>query len=569
MTSPHFAAHAPRRSATPLEDIDQVVARLAGNADRWVRTPIERRAELLRHCVKRTRDVAEDWVRVACRAKGLDFNGPRSGEEWLAGPNALIRNLRLLADALDANGKPTPKSVSKHPNGQYVAQIFPIDFYEQATLTGVTVDVWIEPGEEPTQGEIYREKAAGIFRDGKVSLVLGAGNVASIGPMDAVHKLFVEDEVVVIKTNPVNEYLLPYWEEALRPLVDEGFLAIVRGGVRVGQHLVDHPDVATIHLTGSNRTHDAIVWGGDPEEQKRRKATGEKACAKPVTSELGCVTPVLVVPGRWSDSDIDFQARQVAAMVANNASFNCNAAQVLAIADGWVQRDVFLDRVEHHLALTPPRRAYYPGAQERYDEFLRQYPEAVALGPRSETVVPWTMVHEVRPQKGEYALTEEAFCGVLAHTRLKASDAAAFLDAMVDFANDDCWGTLSCSVLIHPETARKHAAKLESAIDRLRFGGIAVNAFAGVIYGLASPPWGAFPGHPPEDIRSGNGKVHNTFLFDHAQKTVLRAPFRMPVTPAWFSDHKAGHQLGPALVNFEADPGIVNLVPVAIAGMKG
>ena len=60
---------------------------------------------------------------------------------------------------------------------------------------------------------------------GRVALVLGAGNVSSIGPMDALYKLFVEDQVVVFKTHPVNVYLGPLLEEAFRALIDARLLA--------------------------------------------------------------------------------------------------------------------------------------------------------------------------------------------------------------------------------------------------------------------------------------------------------------------------------------------------------
>ena len=140
---------------------------------------------------------------------------------------------------------------------------------------------------------------------------------------------------------------------------------------------------------------------------------------------------------------------------------------------------------------------------------------------------------------------------------------------MLSFANDACWGTLSCVVLIHPETERKHREQFARVISELRYGGIAINAWAGVFFGLASPSWGAFPGHPPEDIRSGSGTVHNTFLFDHPQKTVLRAPFRMPVTPPWFADHKNVRELGATMVKFEAHPSWATFPPVALAGLRG
>ena len=53
----------------------------------------------------------------------------------------------------------------------------------------------------------------------------------------------------------------------------------------------------------------------------------------------------------------------------------------------------------------------------------------------------------------------------------------------------------------------------------------AVSLRPGAIYGLVSPTWGAYPGHTPEDIQSGSGVVHNTWLFDHPEKSVVRAPF--------------------------------------------
>lgn len=569
MSSPNFATHAPSISATPREQVDTLVERLALKKDDWVHTPIERRIELLRRCIDRTLGCAEEWVRAACRAKGLDVNEPRAGEEWLAGPMTTLRNLRLLIEALEQRGQPAPKRLWQRPDGQWVAQVFPSGAWDSLMFSGFSAEVWIEPGKPPTQGAIYRRKAQGERSPGKVSLVLGAGNVASIGPMDALYKLFVEDEVVIVKTNPVNAYLQPFWEESFRPLVDEGVFSVVRGGAEIGHRLVHHPKVDTIHMTGSDRTHDAVVWGSDPEEQARRKRSGERLVDKPISSELGAVTPVFVVPGPWTDRELAFQARHVAGMVTNNASFNCNAAKVLVMGDRWPQRAVFLEHLERVLASTPPRTAYYPGAQARYDGFLDRYPQARPLSPRSHGVVPWTLIPDVPADPGEYALSNEAFCGVLAQVRLDTSEPAAFLDAMVEFGNEVCWGTLSCIVLIHPKTQREHAAAFDRAIAGLRYGGIAVNAWAGVIYGLVSPTWGAFPGHPMEDIRSGRGFVHNTFMFDHPERSVVRAPFHIAPTPAWFPDHRTLHLLGRALTRFEANPSLVPFVNVLSAALRG
>ena len=52
---------------------------------------------------------------------------------------------------------------------------------------------------------------------------------------------------------------------AFAPLIQEGFLHIVHGGPHQGAFLGKHRLVTHIHLTGSGRTHDAIVWGSTPK----------------------------------------------------------------------------------------------------------------------------------------------------------------------------------------------------------------------------------------------------------------------------------------------------------------
>jgi hypothetical protein len=41
------------------------------------------------------------------------------------------------------------------------------------------------------------------------------------------------------------------------------------------------------------------------------------------------------------------------------------------------------------------------------------------------------------------------------------------------------------------------------------------------------------PGHTPADISSGVGWVHNTYLFDWPQKSVLYAPWTYFPRPLW------------------------------------
>lgn len=50
--------------------------------------------------------------------------------------------------------------------------------------------------------------------------------------------------------------------------------------------------------------------------------------SKPVTAELGNITPYIIVPGEWSDRDIEYNATNVASGLAQNTGHNCIAAEV-------------------------------------------------------------------------------------------------------------------------------------------------------------------------------------------------------------------------------------------------
>ncbi len=548
--------------------LDAALQRVASRRDAWLRVPIDERVRLLRAVIDGVVAVAPDWVRAGCAAKGLDPDGPQAGEEWLSGPVPTIRTMRLVSEALDAGGTPPVRKWTTRHDGQRVATVFPLTLIDRLAYTGMSVEVWIEPGKPATQGAIYRADAP-MSSEGTLCLVLGAGNISSIGPLDVVDKLFVRNEVVVLKMNPVNDYLAPIFRRAFAPLIDTGVLEIVTGGVDEGRYLCAHPLVQSIHLTGSDRTHDAIVWGETSEERERRKAAGTPRINKAMTSELGSVTPVLVVPGRWSRMGMKYQARNVASMVAHNASFNCNAAKVLVLARGWAQREEFLDALQEVLVSLPPRKAYYPGAEQRHQAFVERYPQARVLGARGEGVVPWTLIPNVPATPGEYALTTEAFCGLIAETSLDASDAPTFLAQAVPFANDCVWGTLSCVVIADGATQRAHREQFEDALARLRYGDIAVNAWTGVNFGIGDATWGAYPGNRLDDIGSGIGVVHNGHLFDHPQKSIMRAPFIMFPWPIWFADHRNLHELGRRAVPFEAAPSLSALPALALAGLRG
>ena len=58
-------------------------------------------------------------------------------------------------------------------------------------------------------------------------------------------------------------------------------LRIVDGGADVGQYLTGHPRIDEVHITGSDKTYDAVVFGTGAEGARR------KAADEPVLGQAG------------------------------------------------------------------------------------------------------------------------------------------------------------------------------------------------------------------------------------------------------------------------------------------
>lgn len=527
------------------EQLDMVVAHLRAAAPRWAMTSAAQRAVLVARVIADTRAVAPQWNAAACRAKGLDPQGNDSGEELLAGIGMFVRLLsdyrRSLID-IERYGRPRyPGPVHVRRDGRLVIRVLPASLLDRVIYTGNRAEVWMAPGVDESG---VRASQAAAYTDplahAGVSLVLGAGNVAALAPKDVVHQLIGEGRVVVLKANAVNGYLVEYWRRALAAFIDAGFVRIVTGGAQVGEYLVHHDGVDHVHITGSQSTYDAVVFGSG-EAGARHKAAHQRQLTKPVSAELGNVSPVLVVPGRWSRREIRYQAQHVATMLVNNAGFNCLTPRVLITHRDWPQRREFLDALEGVLARIPTRLAYYPGAFERRDRFLAAHPGAHQIGSGAPGAMPWTLIRDVNPtHREDICFQFEAFCALTSETTLDAATPEEFVARAVDFCNDVTYGTLSMTLLVDPRSRRRRAMgrALDQAVADLRYGCIGVNVWHALGILVGATPWGAYPGHEPADIQSGVGTVGNTYMFSRPQKSVVRGPFVAWPRPAWFVTHR-------------------------------
>ena len=570
-------------ASAPTTELDRDLEELRAGAARWAGTLPDAKAALLERVRDCVAEHAQRWAFACADAKGVRGT-PLEGEEWLAGPwavlyalNRYIKTLREIARC----GRPQidPQRIRSNDDGQLVVDVFPAGIYDRLLLSGIRAEVWMRP--EVTRG-LFPSTLGTWYQSPqppRVALVLGAGNISSIAPLDVLYKLVADGAACILKMNPVNEYLGPILADALKPLVDSGCMRIAYGGAGVGRYLCTNPRVDEIHITGSDKTFDAIVFGDGPDAADRKRRN-DPVLRKTITSELGNVSPTIVVPGKWSAADYRFQAQNIVTQKLHNGGFNCIASQVLIVPAGWDGTKRLFDAIHLKLHEAADRPAYYPGAAERHAHLIEGSMNAKHHGRGTGRFVPRTLLH-VEAHGGEHAaFHDEAFSSVLAVASLDG-DTESYLQRAVTFANDSLWGTLGANLIVHPKTMRAHAKALENAIRNLRYGCVGVNAWTGIGYFIAETPWGAFPGHARNDIQSGTGVVHNSHLFSESQKSVVYAPFApfprslagyggtLLPNPPWFITNKMAARIGRALCEFEMNKTPLTMARVAALAMLG
>lgn len=366
-----------------------------------------------------------------------------------------------------------------------------------------------------------------------VSVVLGAGNQSFLSLIDVLDRALAHGEAVMLKHHPLRPFLATPYAVLLEPLARRGvFAQVLDTGVAAATSLVTHPSVGHVVITGSENTFRSV-----------RRALDQAGRAEvSITAELGCATPVLVVPGEWTDLELRKGAGLVAASKKGNAGCNCLAAQVVVLPAQWPQKGAFVAALKQELARFPDAPTYYPGAAERLASVSATYARR-GTGGCTEVVAPPadTMADDALPcchvqllecgVAGEEgfearALKEELFCPGLALVELPGGGADAqplkyVAGTAAPFVNDEVMGSLSC-ILLAPALFG-HTA-VEQAISLLNYGSVCTNAptFFGYTFMLNGGVWGA---HATDaEMRSGTGVMGNHYGFSGVQKAVVFGP---------------------------------------------
>ncbi|MDG1424423.1 MAG: aldehyde dehydrogenase, partial [Paracoccaceae bacterium] len=180
---------------TLYEDYDKALEELDEAKDKWARLPPAERITLLSGMKDGIMKVAKDWVEIAARKKGLIPGTAIAGEEWIAGPYATIAGVNALMSTLEQmDGKTFIDHLQTRElaTGQIGVRVLPHTIWDHLLLSGVSAEVWMQ---KEVKATTLKEHAALAYdvpvneRVGKVALVLGAGNVAAITPLDVLQKL--------------------------------------------------------------------------------------------------------------------------------------------------------------------------------------------------------------------------------------------------------------------------------------------------------------------------------------------------------------------------------------------
>ncbi len=541
-------------------DIDRFITTLRTKSKEYNSINNVQLASMLEETISNIKEVSFFWATICSDNKGTTKT-PAEGEEWLGGPFASVLATQYYIKSLTNDDDLTEKKYNSEENSY---KVFPNNFIERITFPFIDAKVIFNKSMSFDDINKYRGFSKRYDIDPSITLVLGAGNFSSIPYLDVLYHLITRKSVILLKLNPVNEYLKPVFEKVFQNFIERGYIIVTTGNIDESKYMATHPGINHIHLTGSDKTFEDIVYGRELTEKERRSKSLSKVNNKPITSELGNVTPIIIHPGKWSTSDIKYQARKIVTAKLNNNGFNCIAAQVVVLPDGWGQTETLIKYVKYYMNKAKERKAYYPESIERLENLEKDkgYERVNALS----CVTPH-LTREIKAYS-KYEI-DEVWSSTIYFKKIEYTSVEDFANKAIDYCNNQLWGNLGVSVIIkdHDRKFNEHITNLY--IDRLKFGTIAINEWAAIGYIIPQLPWGGYPGNRDNDIQSGQSVVHNSMLFESPLKGVVNTKFRISrlIDPPWYVTNKKARRLFKNLTYYQIENSNINFLKLIFAAL--
>ena len=535
-------------------DINRNISKLRVNSSEFLNLEKSVLISMLEQTIDNIKSISYYWATLASEKKGT-LTESKEGEEWISGPFASIYALQYFIETLK-NNKDLDKSMFDEKKNSY--KVFPTKNIEKLLFPFLNAEIIFGKNLSFEQINKYRG-FANRFQNNKpkITLILGAGNVSSIPFLDALFHMIAYKSVIYLKLNPVNDYLLPIFIQVFEPFITRGFMIITEGDLEASKYLSEHDGFQHTHLTGSNFTYENIVYGKILNEKERSLKSIQKINKKPITSELGNVTPIIIHPGNWTKSEIKHQARKIVTAKLNNSGFNCIAAQVIILPKDWKHTQKLKENIIYYLKKIGDTTSYYPGASENLNDLLESdnYEQINSLSCNTPF-----LVADLDLEK-EYA-DKEVWSTALYFKEIPYTSYEDFCIQSIDYVNNELWGNLGISVLIKNHNSKANQTILHKYVDGLKYGTVAINEWAALGFAIPTLPWGGYPGNKDNDIQSGQGYVHNSLLFESPQKGVLYSKFRLSriIDPPWFITNRKAHKIFKNLTYYQATKSKINLI---------
>lgn len=404
-----------------------------------------------------------------------------------------LMGIRHLYEGLVHGELPAPIAIKQLPDDRSAIEVYPL--YKKDKLIAGKVRGFLHVAGEPKQVNPL-DKTAGIIA------VSGAGNYSS--SIEMAMALFLENKAVIHKPHQLNEGSDKVWAKIFAPLIECGALAFINGDQ--GREMSTLEGLHSIYFTGSTGVAHAI----------------QNAASAPLVSECGGNNPCLIVPGQWTDKEIEHWAIQLASVGKLNGGAVCGRPQTIITSKNWPQRDQFINALRNAISETTfGTSTYYPGVEKTKEAFLVNQRTAEVLKPEGGNHPNSDFVFIPGIGEDDFAVSNEAFCQIFSELPLDTENGAGdFLTKAVDFCNNRLLGTLGCMMLVDNVTFKANEAAVHSAVHELDYGGIAVNNVPPNIWLNAYLTWGGC-GETTEDFVSGVGNFGNGLNFENVVKSVI------------------------------------------------
>ncbi|NAY91094.1 aldehyde dehydrogenase family protein [Muricauda sp. JGD-17] len=494
----------------------------------WAKTSVSARLSLLKQIQQNLKTHANSLGETDARMKN-DLIGQNavSKAEGMGGtvmPMATtLMGITKLYESLLKGKMPQPNSIKEIDNNLFEAHVFPI--HSKDKLAAGKQKGYLHIEGKPTQINPL-DKPAGVIA------ISGAGNYSS--SIEMAMALFLENKAVVHKPHQLNEATDVIWEKVFAPLIECRALAFCDADQ--GRALSQLDGLHSIYFTGSTEVAHAI----------------QNVAKAPLVAECGGNNPCIIVPGKWSEKDIERQAIQIVSAGKLNGGAICGRPQTIITSKNWGQREQFLNELRK--AITEETFAccsYYPGVEQTSEAFLQHQPSAEILKPENGKYNKSDCVLIPNLSEDDFAIKNEAFCQIFGEIPLDTSeDTGDFLTKATDFCNNKLLGSLGCMILVDNKTLKANEARVHQAIRELNYGGIAVNDIPPNIWLNGYLTWGGC-GETTADFISGVGNFGNPLNFENVKKSVLINDFN--ATSFEFTNRKRVEHLVENVSYFNTD----------------